>query len=101
MAYKVVKLNDAERKLWDIGFYFKCAHSLKLSYQIHDMVELRNKDGDKLGYAKVIAVEKHQSSFEPLFPDTSYQLAFEANTPPAPIITLLIFELLDKWEGQE
>jgi hypothetical protein len=101
MAYKVVKLNPSEKQLWDNGYYFKCAYKLKMSYERHDLVEIRNDDGDKLGYAKVIAVEKHQSSFEPLFLGTSYQLAFEANTPPAPMITLLIFELLDKWEGQE
>lgn len=102
MAYKIVKLNAAEKMLWDNGFYFKCAYKLKTSFDRHDVVEVRNEDSCKLGYARVLAVEKHQSSFEPLFDlGSCYQAAFEANTPPAPIITLIIFELLDTWEGQE
>lgn len=101
---KVIKLNPSEQNLWKNGSYtfIKCSYKLRVSFELNEKVEIRNSSNQKIGYAKVIAVQKHQSSFAPLFEAGSfYQEAFEANMPPAPLITLLVFELLEGWEGMK
>lgn len=104
MAYKVVKLNYEEIQLWNSGSYLKCGHIRKVSFEIVEEVEIRNSENERLAYATVTAVEKYQSRFDQLKEgvyDKASQLAFEANLPPAPTITLLTFKLKEDWEVQE
>ena len=101
MAYKVVKLNYDELQLWNAGKYVKCGHIRKVSFEYNEEVEIRNAHNERLAYAKVLSVEKQEATFEPLFLGTAYQEAFEANLPQAPLVTLMVFELLTDWEVQE
>lgn len=101
MANRIVRLNEKELKNWNRGLYYKCLIRVKYPYQEGDICEIRNPKVEKLGYARVIEVEKVQSNLKIHFEDRDKYTAFEANMPPAPIVTMLTFELFDKWEVQE
>lgn len=100
MANRVVQLNKKELKNWNRGLYYKCLTRVKNPYYEGDICEIRNPKVVKLGYAKIIKVQKAEPILEIYFEDINHYKAFQANMPPAPIVTMLTFELLDKWEGQ-
>jgi hypothetical protein len=101
MANRVIKLNDKETNLWYSGLCFKSLSRVKNSYYKGDICEIRKPNNDRICFAKVILVEKAQTAFQRLFNDRNHQTVFEANLPPAPIVTFLTFEILDKQEAQE
>jgi hypothetical protein len=90
---KVVKLNKKEIKLWNCGYFFKCAHKLRVTYNIGETVEIRDSENDKRGYANITAIYKIQSKFASLGHNPLIESFFSANLPPEPLITVIAFEM--------